>query len=135
MSDTEFKVIPDDEAVDMLRIWKSKGHDPVSAFRFFGAVGNGKGVFDVCFHADKGEVIGFLGPNGADKTTTIRQLMGFIRPEAGSVSINGLDCFRSADRIQQSLGYLPGEIAFLEDMTGIEFIKFIANMKQTFLMT
>ncbi|MBP8855837.1 MAG: ABC transporter ATP-binding protein [Oscillospiraceae bacterium] len=91
--------------------------------------GNGKGVFDVCFHADKGEVIGFLGPNGAGKTTTIRQLMGFIRPDAGSVSINGLDCFRSADRIQQSLGYLPGEIAFLEDMTGIEFIKFIANMK------
>ena len=45
MSDTEFKVIPDDEAVDMLRIWKSKGHDPASAFRFFGAVGNGKGVF------------------------------------------------------------------------------------------
>ena len=43
MSNTEFKVIPDHEAVDMLRIWKSKGHDPVSTFRFFGALG--KGVF------------------------------------------------------------------------------------------
>lgn len=43
MSDTEFKIIPDHEAVDMLHIWKSKGHDPVSAFRFFGALG--KGVF------------------------------------------------------------------------------------------
>ncbi|RDU22835.1 ABC transporter ATP-binding protein [Anaerosacchariphilus polymeriproducens] len=92
--------------------------------------GNKKGVFDVSFNVRVGEVLGFLGPNGAGKTTTIRQLMGFIKPDRGRVAINGMNCFKEADKIQINLGYLPGEIAFMDDMTGIEFIKFIANMKE-----
>lgn len=91
--------------------------------------GNRKGVFDASFSVEKGEVMGFLGPNGAGKTTTIRQLMGFIHPDQGTVTINGLDCFDKAAIIQESLGYLPGEIAFMEDMTGTEFIHFIGKMK------
>ena len=91
--------------------------------------GNKKGVFDVTFSVNKGEILGFLGPNGAGKTTTIRQLMGFIRPDKGNVKINGLDCFDKAEEVQKVLGYLPGEIAFMDDMTGMEFIKFIGNMK------
>lgn len=91
--------------------------------------GNKKGVFDVSFSVNKGEVLGFLGPNGAGKTTTIRQLMGFIKPDQGSVTIKGMECFKEAEEIQKSLGYLPGEIAFMDDMNGIEFIKFIASMK------
>lgn len=92
--------------------------------------GNKKGVFNVSFSVEKGEILGFLGPNGAGKTTTIRQLMGFIKPDSGSVRINGKDCFRQADVIQRNLGYLPGEIAFMEDMNGLEFIRFIASMKR-----
>ena len=88
--------------------------------------GNNKGVFDVTFSVNKGEILGFLGPNGAGKTTTIRQLMGFIRPDKGNVKIN---CFDKAEEVQKVLGYLPGEIAFMDDMTGMEFIKFIGNMK------
>lgn len=91
--------------------------------------GNNKGVFNVSFNVEKGQIMGFLGPNGAGKTTTIRQLMGFIKPGSGTVSINGLSCFENSAEIQKSLGYLPGEIAFLDDMTGIDFIRFIANMK------
>ena len=91
--------------------------------------GRGKGVFDLCFCVEKGEVFGFLGPNGAGKTTTIRQLMGFIRPDSGSVSILGMDCFCDAAHIQRRLGYLPGEIAFMDDMTGMEFLRFLAGMK------
>lgn len=91
--------------------------------------GNGKGVFDVSFSVEKGEVLGFLGPNGAGKTTTIRQLMGFIKPQKGTVLINGLSCFEDAAKIAKNLGYLPGEIAFMDDMSGNEFIKFIAEMK------
>ncbi|MFA9466985.1 MAG: ABC transporter ATP-binding protein [Velocimicrobium sp.] len=91
--------------------------------------GNHKGVFDVSFFVEKGEVLGFLGPNGAGKTTTIRQLMGFIKPDKGSVKIAGMDCFQQASKIQSDLGYLPGEIAFMEDMKGDEFIHFIAKMK------
>ena len=87
------------------------------------------GIFDVSLSVKKGEVFGFLGPNGAGKSTTIRHLMGFIQADQGSCQINGLDCLRDHARIQQALGYLPGEIAFMDDMTGLEFIKFMAKMK------
>lgn len=91
--------------------------------------GQGRGVFDVSFSVHKGEVLGFLGPNGAGKTTTIRQLMGFIKPDHGTLTILGRDCFKEADVIQRSLGYLPGEIAFIDSMNGMEFIRFVAKMK------
>ncbi len=71
------------------------------------------------FSVKQGEVLGFLGPNGAGKTTTIRQLMGFIKPDSGSLSILGRDCFREAGRIQESLGYLPGEIHRFHERHGI----------------
>lgn len=91
--------------------------------------GNGKGVFDVSFSVKKGEVFGYLGPNGAGKSTTIRQLMGFIHPQAGRCQIFGKDCFTQASGIQSKIGYLAGELAFMEDMTGKKFLKFMADMK------
>lgn len=91
--------------------------------------GNGKGIFEVSISVDKGEVFGFLGPNGAGKTTTIRHLMGFIKPKAGNCQINGLDCWKNSDEIQKSLGYIPGEINFFDDMTGKEFLKFISKYR------
>ena len=90
--------------------------------------GNGRGIFDVNISVKKGEVFGFLGPNGAGKTTTIRHLMGFIHSDKGECFINGLDCSKEAHKIQRKIGYLPGEIAFMDDMSGIQFIKFIAEM-------
>lgn len=90
---------------------------------------NGKGVFDISFKVSHGEVFGFLGPNGAGKTTTIRNLLGFINPTSGSCSINGLDCRRKAADIQQTLGYVPGEISFFDNMTGMQFMKFIADLR------
>lgn len=92
--------------------------------------GQGRGVFDISFQVKKGEILGFLGPNGAGKTTTIRQLMGFIKPDSGKVSILGMDCFKQAADIEKSLGYLPGEIAFIDSMSGVEFIHFVAKMKK-----
>ncbi|MEG1946444.1 MAG: ABC transporter ATP-binding protein [Lachnospiraceae bacterium] len=91
--------------------------------------GNGKGIFDVTFSVKEGEVFGYLGPNGAGKTTTIRQLLGFIHPDQGSCQIFGKDCFHEAGKIQEKVGYLAGELAFMEDMTGMNFLKFIAELK------
>lgn len=91
--------------------------------------GGGRGIFDVSLSVSKGEVFGFLGPNGAGKSTTIRHLMGFINGNSGSCQINGLDCMEEREKIQKVLGYLPGEIAFMDDMTGIEFIKFTARLR------
>lgn len=91
--------------------------------------GNSKGVFDLTFEIPKGEVFGFLGPNGAGKTTTIRHLLGFLNADKGECFINGKDCRQFPAEIQKELGYLPGEIAFFDEMTGTEFLKFIAQMR------
>ena len=91
--------------------------------------GGGKGVFDLSFQVGKGEAFGFLGPNGAGKTTTIRHLMGFIKSKSGRCTIKGLDCWTASDKIQKNLGYIPGEINFFDDMSGMEFLNFIAKYR------
>lgn len=92
--------------------------------------GNNKGVFDLDFSIEEGDVFGYLGPNGAGKTTTIRHLMGFLNPDKGYTKVLGLDARTEAKKIQKRVGYLPGEIAFLENMTGLEFLKFMARMRE-----
>lgn len=91
--------------------------------------GHNRGVFDVSFTVNKGEVYGFLGPNGAGKTTAIRHIMGFSRPQQGSTSVNGLDSWEYAAEIQRNMGYLPGEIALPESLTGTEFIKMMTDLR------
>ena len=91
--------------------------------------GNNKGIFDLSFKIERGEAFGFLGPNGAGKTTTIRHLLGFLNPDKGDCTVNGLDCRTQSAEIEKSLGYLPGEIAFLDEMKGIDFLKFLAELK------
>lgn len=91
--------------------------------------GHGRGVFDVDFQVQKGEVFGFLGPNGAGKTTTIRHIMGFSNPQKGSTYVNGMNSWKDAHTIQKKLGYLPGEIAMPANLTGVQFIKLMAEMR------
>ncbi len=92
--------------------------------------GQGRGVFDIMLKIKEGEVYGYLGPNGAGKSTTMRHLMGFSRPDAGSVRIEGMDCWREQKKIQRHIGYLPGELAFPDDMTGLAYLKLIAGMRR-----
>lgn len=91
--------------------------------------GQGRGVFDVTFEVKKGEVFGFLGPNGAGKTTTIRHIMGFSLPQSGTTYVNGANSWIEAAEIQKDLGYLPGEIALPESLTGTQFIKLMAELR------
>jgi len=91
--------------------------------------GPGKGVFDLSFEVKDGEIFGFIGPNGAGKTTTIRHLLGFIKPDSGLTTINDLDSFKYASYIQKNIGYLPGEMAFFDQMKGIDFLNFLAKMR------
>lgn len=90
---------------------------------------NGKGIFDLTFSVSEGEVFGYLGPNGSGKTTTIRQLMGFTNADKGTCTINGMDSRSQAMEIQKSLGYLPGEIAFFDEMSGTQFLQFMNSMR------
>lgn len=98
-------------------------HDVTKKFK------NGKGIFNVSFSVKKGEVFGFLGPNGSGKSTTIRHIMGFMKPDNGYIKVNDLDTWKSQGKVQKYIGYLPGEIAFLEGMTGKGFLDFIARMQ------
>ncbi|AKG04835.1 ABC transporter ATP-binding protein [Salimicrobium jeotgali] len=90
---------------------------------------NGKGIFNVSFEVKEGEVFGFLGPNGSGKSTTIRHLLGYMKPQKGSAVIDGYDTWKNQAKARGRIGYLPGEIAFLEGMTGSDFLDMMAGMQ------
>lgn len=85
--------------------------------------GNGRGIFDVNLTVGKGEMLGFVGTNGSGKTTTIRSILGFIRPTSGTCEVEGLTSWEHSSEIVKHIGYVPGEIAFPDLKTGIEFLK------------
>ena len=91
--------------------------------------GHGRGVFDVSIAVEKGECYGFLGPNGAGKTTTIRHLMGFSKPQNGSARIKDKNTWEFSAELKNTVGYLPGEIAFPDSLTGNNFLKMMADMR------
>ncbi len=91
---------------------------------------SGKGVFDLNFNIEEGEVFGYLGPNGAGKTTTIRNILGFANADEGIVTINGKNARLERATLQEIIGYIPGEMAFFQGLTGKQFLDFIGNMRE-----
>ena len=89
--------------------------------------GKGRGIFDISFDVYKGTVFGYCGTNGSGKTTTLRHIMGFLKPNKGTVTVKGLDAWKDADEIKKLVGYLPGEIAFPPVENGTEFLKIQAE--------
>lgn len=85
--------------------------------------GSERGVFDIHLEVEEGESFGFVGTNGAGKTTTIRHLMGFLNPHKGVCRIKGLDCWTQSAEVNRYVGYVPGEIAFPDVPTGIDFLE------------
>ena len=85
--------------------------------------GAGRGIFNENLDIREGEMVGFVGTNGSGKTTTIRNILGFIRPTSGSVTVNGLSSWDNASEIAKLVGYVPGEIAFPDLPNGIDFLK------------
>ena len=91
--------------------------------------GGRKGIFDLSFEVENGEVFGLLGPEGAGKTTVISQLFGFASASRGRCFINGKSCHTRSAEIMEFTGYLPEEISLPEDMTGLAFVRFMAEIK------
>ncbi|UYO64200.1 ABC transporter ATP-binding protein [Acetobacterium wieringae] len=91
-----------------------------------------KGIFNLNFSVEKGQVFGYVGPNDAGKTTTIRMLMGLIRAGRGSATIDGLNCFSRASAIQKNTGYVPEDVALFENMRVKEYLNFVTQMRGIF---
>ena len=91
--------------------------------------GRNRGIIDVTFAIQEGEVFGFLGPNGAGKTTTMRVLLGLLRANRGSATIGGLDCWQQSTQVKKLVGYLPGEFAFDPGLRGAQIIEYLAHLR------
>ena len=76
-----------------------------------------------------GEIFGFLGPNGAGKTTTIRCLLDLIRPDGGTARVLGMDPQADPVTVQTRTGYLPGEMAFKDNLTAERQLRFFSDMR------
>src|SRR5216683_926752 len=91
--------------------------------------GRYRGIIDVTFSIQEGEVFGFLGPNGAGKTTTMRVLMGLLRANCGSATIGGLDCWKESTEVKKLVGYLPGEFTFDPGLRGAQIIAYLGHLR------
>jgi len=89
--------------------------------------GKARGIVDVSFHVDEGEIFGFIGPNGAGKSTTIRLLLSLIYPTSGSATIFGKDCIKYGPELRQDIGYLPSEVFYYDRMKVIDLLKYSAS--------
>ncbi len=92
--------------------------------------GSRTGVEGVSLRIDAGSLFGFLGPNGSGKTTTIRVLLGFLRPTEGRASLFGRDCWQAGRQIRQDVGYLPGDLRLYPSWTGQQYLKLFGQIRR-----
>ena len=91
--------------------------------------GTHRGIVDVDLRVEPGEVFGFLGPNGAGKTTTIRTILDLIRPTSGRALVFGIESTVDPVAIHRRVGYIPGEFALYDRLTGGQTLRYFANLR------
>lgn len=96
-----------------------------SLTKYYGRV---VGLERLSLTVEPGEVFGFLGANGAGKTTAIRLMMDLLRPTSGSAAVLGFDCHREALEARRRIGYLPGETPLYPELTGAAYLKFLGSI-------
>jgi ABC-2 type transport system ATP-binding protein len=94
--------------------------------KYYGAA---RGIIDVDLEVQQGEVFGFLGPNGAGKTTTIRVLLDLIRPSSGKAFVFDIESSADPTAIHKRIGYLPGEFALYDRLTGSQTLEYFGNLR------
>lgn len=92
--------------------------------------GNHYAVNDLSFTVEKGQIYGFVGPNGAGKSTTMNIITGYLAASSGNVKINGYDILKQPQEAKRCIGYLPELPPLYQDMTVIEYLKFVAELKK-----
>ncbi|HUR59275.1 MAG TPA: ATP-binding cassette domain-containing protein [Opitutaceae bacterium] len=91
--------------------------------------GSKRAVDGVTFSVRRGDILGFLGPNGAGKSTTMKMITGFLRPDAGTATVDGIDVASDPVNVKRKLGYLPESAPAYPEMTVEEFLGFIAEVR------
>lgn len=89
--------------------------------------GKHRGIENVTFSVEEGEIFGFIGPNGSGKSTTIRALLSLIHPTSGSATIFGKDCIKYGSELRRDIGYLPSEVFYYEHMKVLEVLNYSAS--------
>lgn len=89
--------------------------------------GKARGISDISFNVEEGEIFGFIGPNGAGKSTTIRTLLSLIYPTSGSATIFGKDSVQFAPEIKKEIGYLPSEVFYYDNMKVKDLLNYSAS--------
>lgn len=89
--------------------------------------GKSRGIVDVSFDVEEGEIFGFIGPNGAGKSTTIRLLLSLIHPSSGEAKVFGRDVTKHGPEIRRDIGYLPSEVYYYEGMKVVDLLKYSAS--------
>jgi ABC-2 type transport system ATP-binding protein len=89
--------------------------------------GKARGISDISFSVEEGEIFGFIGPNGAGKSTTIRTLLSLIYPTSGSALIFGKDSVQFAPEIKKEIGYLPSEVFYYDNMKVKDLLNYSAS--------
>ncbi len=92
-------------------------------------LGNLAAIRDVSFTAQEGEILGFLGPNAAGKTTNMRILTGFMPPSSGTAGVAGLDVFEDSLQVRKRIGYMPETVALYPVMTVSFYLNFVARIR------
>jgi ABC-2 type transport system ATP-binding protein len=90
--------------------------------------GRRRALADLDLQVGHGEIFGLLGPNGSGKSTTIRLLLGFLRPTQGVARIAGFDCWSQSVAVRRQVAYLPGELRLYDNLTGRQFLQFLARL-------
>jgi ABC-2 type transport system ATP-binding protein len=89
-----------------------------------------RAIDNLTFDAEQGEIVGFLGPNGAGKTTTMRILTGYMPPTDGTAVVAGYDVVEESMEVRKRVGYLPETVPLYDDMTALEYLKFMADLRR-----
>jgi ABC-2 type transport system ATP-binding protein len=111
-------------------------HKVIIAEKLTKRFGDFAAVDGISFEVSKGEIFGFLGANGAGKTTAMRMLCGLSIPTAGKASVAGFDVYKQTEKIKQNIGYMSQKFSLYEDLTVKENIRFYAGiygMKDAFI--
>lgn len=91
---------------------------------------NNSGNFNISLEVPKGQVYGLMGPNGAGKSTLLKQILGFVKSDSGTIRLDGKVPFVDGQKIMEFSGYIPGEVTLYDGLTGVEYLKIIANLKE-----